>query len=430
VPAHRATSAVLSHAYPFLAEGGLGTDGAYIGLDVFSGGAFTYDPWVMYRRGFITNPNMLIAGVVGTGKSSTAKALACRGVAFGRTVYIPSDPKGEWTPVVRRVGGVSYQLGPGLPTRLNPLDAGPRPSGLSEREWTRIVWTRRRVLIGTLTESMLGRPLQPTEHTALDLALSTACHKHAEPILPHVVDQLIQPDPDAVRAARLEPAPLTHEARNVAHALRRLVRGDLADTFDAPSTQVFDPNLPMVSLDLSRIGAAGDHTLRVAITCASAWLEAAIADPASGLRWVIYDEAWRTMQDAALLRRMRAQWKLSRAHGIANLMIVHRLSDLEAVGDAGTESRALAEGLLADCSTRIMMRQETDQLARTATVLGLTDIERQVIGRLPVGRGLWKIGQRSFVVHTTLHPDEAKLFDTSARMRALANGARADRVGR
>jgi hypothetical protein len=33
-------------------------------------------------------------------------------------------------------------------------------------------------------------------------------------------------------------------------------------------------------------------------------------------------------------------------------------------------------------------------------------------------------------VHTTLHPDEAKLFDTSARMRALANEAPADRVGR
>jgi hypothetical protein len=135
---------VLSHAYPFLAEGGLGAEGAYVGVDVFSGGAFTYDPWVMYRRGLITNPNMLIAGVVGTGKSSTAKALACRGVAFGRRVYIPSDPKGEWTPVVRTVGGVSYQLGPGLPTRLNPLDAGPRPNGLSEADWARIVWTRRR----------------------------------------------------------------------------------------------------------------------------------------------------------------------------------------------------------------------------------------------------------------------------------------------
>ena len=65
----------------------------------------------------------------------------------------------------------------------------------------------------------------------------------------------------------------------------------------------------------------------------------------------IYDEAWRLMRQPALLARMQSQWKLSRGLGIANLLIVHRLSDLDAVGEAGSEARALARGLLADCST-------------------------------------------------------------------------------
>ena len=38
----------------------------------------------------------------------------------------------------------------------------------------------------------------------------------------------------------------------------------------------------------------------------------------------------------ALVRRMQAQWKLSRAYGIANLMVIHRLSDLDAIGDHGS----------------------------------------------------------------------------------------------
>lgn len=93
-------------------------------------------------------------------------------------------------------------------------------------------------------------------------------------------------------------------------------------------------------------------------------MESALADPGGGRRWVIYDEAWRVMRHLALLERMQAQWKLSRGLGIANLMVIHRLSDLLTAGDAGSRGRALAEGLLADCSTRIIYRQEADQLSR------------------------------------------------------------------
>ena len=78
-------------------------------------------------------------------------------------------------------------------------------------------------------------------------------------------------------------------------------------------------------------------------------MESALADPSGGQRWVIYDEAWRLMRQPALLARMQSQWKLSRGLGIANLLVVHRLSDLDAVGDAGSEARALAQGLLGDC---------------------------------------------------------------------------------
>lgn len=436
VPAHRATSAVLAHAYPFLAEGGLGSDGVYVGTDVFSGGAFTHDPWVLYQRRLITNPNALIAGVVGTGKSALAKSLAARGIALGRRVYVPSDAKGEWSPVARAVGGTAIELGHGLGTRLNPLDAGPRPAGLADDGWARMVWTRRRTLVGRLAESMLARPLAPTEHTALDLALTTSCERHAVPVLPHVVDALFHPDPEQSTAAGFTADGLGADARQLAHALRRMVRGDLAGVFDGPSTTRFDPELPMVTLDLSRLAVGGnEHAVRVALTCASAWMEAALTDPGhlpngpqdadhgdhghntrDAHRWVIYDEAWRLMRDPALLARMQEQWKLSRALGIANLMVIHRLSDLDAVGDAGSEARALAEGLLADCSTRIMLRQEADQLRHTATLLDLTDVEQQVIGRLPQGRALWRIGRRSFVVHHRLHEAEARLFDTSAAM--------------
>ena len=417
VDSHRATTRILRVAYPFLAEGGLGADGTYIGSDVFSGGSFVYDPWVLYQARVITNPNVLLAGVIGSGKSSTAKALITRSIALGTKAYVPCDPKGEWTAVAEAMGGATIKLGPGLPTRLNPLDAGRRPSTVESDEWQRIVWSRRRALLGTLAESTLGRPLTAVEHTALDVALETVTTATTSPTIPEVVVALFAPDADRAEHAGLTTNTLTTDGREVAHAIRRLVHGDLSGMFDGPSTTAFDPTLPMVTLDSSWIGAGGnDHALRLTLACASSWMEAAVADPGGGKRYIVYDEGWRVMRDPALLRRMQEQWKLSRAWGVANVLIVHRLSDLAAVGDLGSEARALAEGLLADCSTRIMLRQESDQLARTAALLGLTDVEIATIAKLPKGRALWRLPNRSFVVQLVRHAREVRLFDTDARM--------------
>ena len=140
---HRATSDVLAGAYPFLAEAGLGSDGVLIGSDSWSGAAFVYDPWVLYEQGVLTNPNQLLAGVIGRGKSMLAKSLATRSIAFGRKVYVPGDPKGEWSVVARAVGGQVIELGGTLTTRLNPLDEGPRVAGIDDERW-RVETAKRR----------------------------------------------------------------------------------------------------------------------------------------------------------------------------------------------------------------------------------------------------------------------------------------------
>ncbi len=174
VPTHPATSEVLAGAYPFLAEEGLGSAGILIRQDAWSGAAFCFDPWELYSQGALTNPNMSLAGQIGRGKSTLAKSLATRCIAFGRRVYVPGDPKGEWTVVARALGGTAIQLGVGTTNRLNPLDEGPRPSGVDDGAWRAQVDNRRTGLLGALGESTLGRPLGPTERSALDAALADA----------------------------------------------------------------------------------------------------------------------------------------------------------------------------------------------------------------------------------------------------------------
>lgn len=408
VPTHQDTSASLAGAYPFLAEGGLGSQGVFVGQDLYSGGSFVFDPWVLYGRRIITAPNVVVAGIVGAGKSSLAKSLYTRSIGFGRRVYVPGDPKGEHTTVAEAVGGRAIILGHGLANRLNPLDEGHRPGSVSDTEWGMQVASRRRDLVGALAETVLARPLSPLEHTAIDIALRATVASADVPILPMVVERILTPDAS-------EDPRLAEDGRLVGHALRRLVAGDLQGLFDGPSTVTFDPSLPMISLDLSRV-AENSTLISVLMTCSSAWMESALLDPHGGQRWVIYDEAWRLMSHPALLRRMDAQWRLARHLGIANMLIFHKLSDLDTVGDKGSAMHALASSLLANAETRIIYRQETDQLGATAQMLGLTGTEKRVLPTLSTGQGLWRVKDRPFVIQHQLHPDEFAAFDTASRM--------------
>ncbi|ALU40331.1 ATP-binding protein [Kocuria flava] len=413
LPRHQDTSATLAGAYPFVAEGGLGSDGVFVGQDLYSGGSFVYDPWVLYARGIITAPNVVLAGIVGSGKSSLAKSLYTRSLPFGRRVYVPGDPKGEHTAVANAVGGRAIVLGHGLNTRLNPLDEGHRPGGLTDEQWKTTVASRRRDLIGALAETVLARGLTPLEHTAIDLALTTTVRENDVPILPTVVDHILTPSSSETDAD----GRLAEDGRLVGHALRRLVAGDLEGLFDGPSTVAFDPSLPMISLDLSRV-TENSTLISVLMTCSSAWMESALLDPNGGQRWVIYDEAWRLMSHPALLKRMDAHWRLARHYGIANMLIFHKLSDLDNVGDVGSAMRSLANSLLANAETRIVYRQESDQLGPTATALGLTGTEQKLLPSLGVGQGLWRIKARSFVTQHQLHPAELELFRTDQRYTA------------
>ncbi|MCW2855545.1 MAG: ATP-binding protein [Marmoricola sp.] len=429
-PVHRATTRNLQAAYPFIVDSALGSHGVYVGRQAGSDASFVFDPWELYAQNVITNPNILLAGVIGRGKSALAKSVALRMTAFGVRVYVPGDPKGEWGEVARALGTEPIVLGRGLSARVNPLDPGERPQGLSSDEWQREVLARRNSLLASLAETALDRRLQPVERNALLVALTAITatsdlERGPAPVLPEIVAALMNPTDETAATLSMTARELALDSRNLALELRRLVVGDLAGLFDGPTTHQLDFNAPIQVLDTSRL--AGDDTaIALLMTCASAWMETTLAADASGhdgasgrsgRRLVVYDEAWRMLRHLALVRRMQSQWKLSRALGVANLAVVHRISDLGAVGATGSEAVALAQGLLADCSTRIVYAQESDQVETTATALGLSDVEADQLVHLPRGRGLWRIGRHAAIVDHILGAAEWPVIDTDARMR-------------
>ena len=236
LPAHVATSRHLCAAYPLVAEAGLGHAGVLIGRDVL-GGSFVYDPFALYRAGAITNPNMVVIGQIGRGKSSFVKSYLWRQAVFGRSAWV-IDPKGEYGPLCKAWGVVPVSLRPGGPVRLNPLDTvatGPSDDHVDGPT------VRRTALTASLAVSCLGRDLLPRERAAIDGALKAVdaaarTASMASPTLPQVVEALLDPAPDAAAALRTTRAELVEDGRDVALELRRLVHGDLRGMFDGPTT--------------------------------------------------------------------------------------------------------------------------------------------------------------------------------------------------
>ena len=94
VPAHQVTTRNLGAAYPFIAEAGLGRRGVVIGDDLL-GGSFVFDPFELYAAGVVSNPNMVVFGQIGRGKSAFVKTFLWRQAVFGRRAWVV-DPKGEY----------------------------------------------------------------------------------------------------------------------------------------------------------------------------------------------------------------------------------------------------------------------------------------------------------------------------------------------
>ena len=179
VPVYRGSTAQVQGLYPWLYGGSLAPAGAYLGIDCLTGGAFSCHPLAWLADGLVSNPNILVTGVPGAGKSATIKALALRLMCFGTRMFVAGDLKNEYAPLARALGVEPVELGPGLPGRLNPLDAGPLGDNLPGdagqlAERLAEIHRRRLVLLCSLAAMRLGRPLSPTEEAAVSLAIYEA----------------------------------------------------------------------------------------------------------------------------------------------------------------------------------------------------------------------------------------------------------------
>ncbi len=403
-PAHRTTTRHAQAIYPFIAAGGLGPRGVFIGRDS-SGGAFCYDPWALYQEGVLDDPNVIVLGKLGQGKSALVKTLLWRMLLFGRRAFV-LDVKREYGPLCAAVGVRPISLVPGGGVRLNPLASHPEEYAQLE-------------LLRAIATTAIGSELSQVEAAGLREALRTVRARGVgEPTLPQIAAALFSPAGEMANRLRTGAEELAADVRRAALAIQDLCEGPLRGIFDGPTSPGLDLDARLVVIDLHAV--RDSPAVGVLMACATAWMGALLARmaerPGRDRLINVADESWKIVQHTGLGEWFQSNFKLARQFGVMNLVVLHKLADLHAAGDSGSRAARIAEGLIADASTRIVYHQDESQVPLTRGLLGLSETEARLISLLSAGQALWRVGSRSFVVQHYRSRLEAELTDTDTGM--------------
>jgi type IV secretory pathway VirB4 component len=403
-PAHRVTTRHAQAIYPFTAAGGLGGRGAFIGRDG-SGGAFCFDPWVLYEEGTLDDPNAIVLGKLGQGKSALVKTLLWRMLLFGRRAFV-LDVKREYGALCKAVGVRPISLSPGGGVRLNPLAARPEEHAQIE-------------LLRAIATTAIGAPVSQVEAGALREALRTVRRSGAEPTLPEIAAVMFAPTAEMAGQLQTSAPQLAADSRRAALAIQDLCEGPLRGIFDGPTTPGLDLDAKLLVIDLHAV--RDSPAVGILMACATAWMSAQLArsaeHPGRERMINVADEAWKIIQHPGLGEWFQSNFKLARQFGVMNLVVLHKLGDLQSVGDAGSRVARIAEGLIADASTRIVYHQDESQVASTRELLGLSSTEARLLTQLGSGQALWRVGARSFVVQHYRSRAELRFTNTDTGMR-------------
>ena len=438
--------------FPFVAGSGTPVLGVPIGRHMLFGEVVCLDPLDWLEAGLVTNPGAFLLGQPGAGKSALAKRLVTGMTAFGRHTLIVGDTKPDYTPLVTHLGGQVIQVGRGC-DRVNPLDAGPLGAALArmsgpdaERLRLEVRGRRLALLLALCALVRTGRITNPEEVLLGRVVDLLTDRLDRDPTIPDVLAVLVQ-GPDELRTAARVAAEgdYRHHVSELVPTLALLCEGSLKGVFDAPTTTPIDLDAPAVSVDISRVAAAGDQLVAAAML--STWAYSfAMVDAAAVLAdqkltprrqfFAVMDELWRALRGApGLVDHADALTRVNRQRGIGSLMITHSLDDLDALSTA--EDRAKARGFFERAAIKILAALPGRELDRVGTITRLSLPERDMVaswaapealfpGSVHPGRGkyLVKTGERpGMPVALSLVGDEPRLYDTDSAIRTNRGGA-------
>ena len=337
----------------------MGGQALYYGMNALSHNV------IMADRKKLKSANGMYLGSTGSGKSFAAKReLINVFLATGDRIVIV-DPMGEYSPLVRRLGGQVIEIAPDSPHHINPMDI---EMGLNDEDSP---LSMKADFLLSLCELVVGGKdgLQPIEKTVIDRCVRLVYRELAlglegakMPLLQDLYEELLkQPEP---------------EAKRVATALELYCTGSL-NLFNHPTN--VDLSSRVVCIVLKGLG---ENLRKIAMHVTNEFVTSAVNTnyKNGAATWCYFDEFHILLRDPLTASYFVAVWKMLRKKGCVPSALTQNVKDLLA-------SREI-ENILDNTDFLVLLSQAQSDRAIIAKQLGISEHQLSYITHSNSGEGL------------------------------------------
>ncbi|MFC2154386.1 VirB4 family type IV secretion system protein [Candidatus Altiarchaeota archaeon] len=357
------------------------TTGILIGFNEFNGIPIIVDPFEL------NNPNILVLGTSGGGKSYTIKLLLMREFMEGVHINI-IDPQAEYTDLVHSFNGKVIKIAPGSDSIVNPFDL--MDQTYDEKKLSLLSFFR--VLLGELTEEQWAILDESIDHTYDERGITKDPKTWSKepPTLEDLYNEILP-------LTRSKKEMIYRPAMNIVNKLKTYVFGPMR--FLNQQTKI-DLNNRMVSFDIKDAPEVGKGVLMFLI------LEYVYTEmkKSKNRKMLAIDEAWTVLSAGDQAEYVLKIVKTCRKFNLGLIMITQDVEDV-------LNSRA-GRAVLTNTATKFILKQDSSVINDMQEKFHLNDPEVHFIKTATAGRALLLSGNSRIPVFITSSPEEHRLITT------------------
>ncbi len=374
----------LSSIFPFVSSDLSSNDGILYGINQHNNSLILFD------RFSLENPNSIIFGTSGSGKSYLVKLEALRYLMTGTDVII-IDPENEYKPLAEAVGGKFYDVSLSSNSHINPFDL-PIP-GEDERP-DDILRSNLINLIGLLRIMMGG--LSAEEDAIMDQAITETYA--AKDITP-------ESDPSTWN----ENIPLMADLEQILESmegtdslvrrLKKFTTGAYSNFFNQRSNVSMENNLTVFG-----IKNLEEELRPMAMFIVMRYIWKTMTSSLKK-RILIVDEAWWMMQTEDGASFLYGLVKRSRKYWLGVTTVTQDVSDFMR-SDYG-------QPIINNSALKMLLKQSPAVIDKVQKTFSLTDEEKMILLEGSKGEGIFFAGQKHVSMKIIASPTEDKIITTS-----------------
>ncbi|MFH1403159.1 MAG: ATP-binding protein [Candidatus Altiarchaeota archaeon] len=355
--------------------------GILIGFNEYNSIPIIVDPWEL------SNPNILVLGTSGGGKSYAIKLLLMREFMEGVSINV-IDPQGEYADLIRTFNGDVINIAPNSDSVINPFDM--MDQTFDEKKLSLLAFFR--CLLGELTEP---------QRAILDETIDRAYEEKGINADPKTWSK----EPPLLEDLYNEVLPLTKSSKDIIYKPAMAIVNRVKSYVFGPMRFLnqhtkIDLSNRMISFDIKDSPDIGKGVVMFLI------LEYVYTQmkKSKSRKILVIDEAWTVLSAGEQAEYILRLVKTCRKFNLALVMITQDVEDV-LVSRAG-------RAVLTNTSTKLFLKQDTSVIDQIAERFHLNMSEVRFLKVATMGHALLMAETMKVPIYVTASPEEHRIITT------------------